>query len=224
MGTPLVIEAVGNLLVPLAEYLVSRGADVNRDWGSRMNGSARSMARSHLEGNPQSEKARRLIAVCRAGAAEEILAEMDAKRQSPPPPDERTMRVMQLAADDAGRQGQPAVTTENMLVGLFRAYDGAIAEFFVGTGTDMPGLRATLGERLLPDKDPLGGQVLPADGIAEAAWQVALAKAGARRRRAVDPLLLLYGILSQETGPAARLLDELGTNKVLLSERLRGTF
>jgi hypothetical protein len=221
MGTPLVIEAVGNLLVPLAEYLVSRGADVNRNWGSRINGSARSKARSHLEGNPQNEKARSLVAVCNAGAPEEILAEMDAKRQSPPPPDERTMRVMQLAADDAGRQGQAAVTTENMLVGLLRAYDGTFAEVFMGTGTDMPELRATIGERLLPNRDPLGGQELPADAIAEAAWQVAVAEAEVRRRGAVDPLHLLCGILSQETGPAARLLGELGTDRALLSERLR---
>jgi hypothetical protein len=219
MGIPLLIEAVGNLLVPLAEYLVSRGADLDREWGSPANGSARSLARFH---DPQSEDTRRLLAICGAGTPEEILAEMDAQRPSPPPPDERTMRAMQLAADDAARQGQSAVTTENMLVGLLRVYDGVFAELFMGTGTDMPKLRAMIGARLLPDSDPLVGQELPADAVAEAAVRVAAAEADSRRREVVGPLHLLRGILSQETGPGARLLAEVGTTEARVSERLKG--
>lgn len=222
MGIPLVIEAVGNLLVPLAEYLVSRGADLDREWRSPANGSTRSLARFHVRNNPQSEDARRLLAICGAGTPEEILAEMDAKRQSPPPPDERTMRAMQLAADDAARQGQSAVTTENMLVGLLRVYDGVFAEFFMGTGTDMPKLRAIIGARLLPDSDPLVGQELPADAVAEAAVRVAAAEADSRRRERVGPVHLLRGILSQETGPGARLLAEVGITEAWVSEELKG--
>jgi hypothetical protein len=219
MSWPLVIEAVGNLLVPLAEYLVSRGADLDREWGSPANGSARSLARFH---DPQSEDARRLLAICGAGTPEEILAERDAQRPSPPPPDERTMRAMQLAADDAARQGQSAVTTENILVGLLRVYDGVFAEVFMGTGTDMPKLRAMIGARLLPDSDPLVGQELPADAVAEAAVRVAAAEADSRRREVVGPLHLLRGILSQETGPGARLLAEVGTTEARVWERLKG--
>jgi hypothetical protein len=224
MGMPLVIEAVGNLRVPLAEYLVSRGADLDREWGSPANGSARSLARSRVEHDhdPQNEHARRMLAICNAGTPEEILAEMDATRQSPPPPDERTMRVMQLAADDAARQGQSAVTTENMLVGLLRASDGVFAEFFMGTGTDMSKLRAMIGARLLSDIDPLDGQELPADAVAEAAVRVAAAEADSRRREYVGPLHLLRGILSQETGPGARLLAEVGTTEAQLWERWKG--
>jgi hypothetical protein len=81
---PLVTEAVANMHVPLAEYLVSRGADLDREWDSY--GSARAIARFHVRNAPQSEDARRLLAICDAGTPEEILAEMDAKRQSPPPP------------------------------------------------------------------------------------------------------------------------------------------
>ena len=118
---------------------------------------------------------------------EEILAKLDAKRQSPPLPDELTMRVMQLAADDAARQGQAVVTTENMLVGILRFRDGRFAEFFMGTGTDMPKLRATIGARLLPDKEPLIGQELPADAIAEVAVRTAAVEAEVRRRESVGP-------------------------------------
>lgn len=219
MGMPLVIEAVGNLRVPLAEYLVTRGADLDREWPSPAKGSARSLARAQLRNDPESAEARRQLAICNAGTPEEILAEMDAKRQSPPPPDERTMRAMQLAADDAARQGQSAVTTENMLVGLLRVCDGAFAELLMGPGTDMPKLRGMIGARLLPDSDPLVGQEIPADAVAEAAVRVAAAEADSRRRECVGPVHLLRAILSQETGPGARLLDEVGATEAKLRER-----
>ena len=222
MGMSLPIEAVGNMLVPLAEFLVSRGADLDREWGWPVDGSARSLARDHVRNNPQSEDARRLLSICGAGSPDEILAEMEAKRQSPPPPDGRTIRSMQLAADDAARQGQSVVTTENMLVGFLRVYDGAFAECFPGTGIDLPKLHAMIGVRLLPDKDPLDGQELPADGFAEAAVRAAAAEADARHREWVYPVHLLKGIISESTGPGARLLAEAGMDVALMSERLNG--
>ncbi|MDB4883028.1 MAG: Clp domain protein [Gemmatimonadetes bacterium] len=218
LGMPLVLEAVGNLLVPLAEYLVSRGADLDRQWLSY--GSARALAQSNFRNSPQNEEARRLLTICNAGTPEKILAELDATRQSPPPPEERTLRAMQLAADDAARQGQAAVTTENMLVGLLRVGDGVFASFFMGTGTDMPKLRAMIGARLLPDGDPLVGQALPPDAGAEAAVRRAATEADSRRRARVGLHHLLHAILSQETGPGARLLGEVGTNQLQLRERL----
>lgn len=86
MGVPLVLEAVGNLLVPLAEFLVSRGADLDREWGSPVNGSARSFARSHVENDPNNDNARRLLSFCNARTPEAILAELDERQQSPRPP------------------------------------------------------------------------------------------------------------------------------------------
>jgi hypothetical protein len=79
MGMPLMIEAVANLIVPLAEYLVRRGADLHREWGSPAHGSARSVARFHVGNDPQSEIARRLLSICDAGTPEEILAEADGR-------------------------------------------------------------------------------------------------------------------------------------------------
>ena len=92
----------------------------------------------------------------------------------------------------------------------------------MGTGTDMPELRAMIGDRLLPDIDPLDGQELPADAVAEAAVRVAAAEADSRRRECVRPVHLLRGILSQETGPGARLLAEVGTTEAQLWERWKG--
>jgi hypothetical protein len=210
---PLILDAVGNMLIPLAEYLVRRGSDLDREWPGY--GSARAFARARVAGahDPQTEDARRLLAICSAGTVDEILAELDAKRQSPPPPEPRTLRAMQLAADDAARQGQSAVTTENMLVGILRVQGGVFADFFRGLGTDMAKLRATIGARLLPDSDPLAGQELPADVGAEAAVRQAAADADARRREAVSPPHLVRGLLSQRGEPGAKLLAAAGLDE-----------
>jgi ATP-dependent Clp protease ATP-binding subunit ClpA len=130
---------------------------------------------------------------------------------------------MQLAADDAARQGQSSVTTENLLVGVLRVSAGVFAQFLMGTGTDMPKLRAMLGARLLPDCDPLAGEELPRDADAEAAVQTAIAEADARRREGVSPLHLLSGILSKRTALGATLLAEAGASEVRMAELLKGT-
>lgn len=217
---PLILDAVGNMLIPLAEYLVRRGADLDREWPAY--GSARAFARARVTGahDPQTEDARRLLAICNAGTLDEILAELDAKRQSPPPPEPRTSRAMQLAADDAARQEQSVVTTENMLVGILRVQSGVFADFFRGFGIDMAKLRAMLGARLLPDSDPLGGQELPADPGAEAAVRQAAADADARRREVVSPWHLVRGVLSQGAEPGARLLAEAGLDEAKAHELL----
>jgi hypothetical protein len=206
------LDAVPNLIVPLAEYLVSRGADVDRIWGPPVNSSARAYLRSLIENlhDPYSENVRRMLAICNAGTVEEILAKVDTTRKSPPPAEQRTARAMRLAADDAARQGQSAVTTENMVVGLLRVEDGVFAEFFRSNGGDMAKLRSMIGARLLPDRDPLIGQDLPADPIAEAAIRAASAEADTRRRQSVSPFHLFAGILSQQSGPGVRVFTEVG--------------
>ena len=218
---PLILEAVGNMHVALAEYLVSRGADLDREWPEY--GSVRSLLRSLVENlhDPRHEEVQRLVAICNAGTVDEILAKADAKRPSPPPPEERTLRAMQLAADDAARQGQSVVTTENMLVGLLRVGGGVFAEFFARTETDMAKLRSILEARLLPDADPLLGQDLPADADAAAALRVAAEEADAHHRWQVSPLHLLRGILSHRNERVSKLLAEVGTDESKLRENLR---
>ena len=219
MGWPLLMVAIGTLQrVPLIEYLIKRGASLDREWPPH--GSARALARQLFEGYPQNEDFRRVVEICDAETPEEILAELDATRQSPPPLESWTLRAMQLAADDAARQGQSVVTTENMLIGLLRLMGGVFAEFLMATDTDMPRLREMIGARLLPDDDPLVGRELPADPGAEAALRVAAAEADARRRESVSPLYLIKGILSQEHEPGARLLAAVGMNRALVVERL----
>jgi hypothetical protein len=219
IGWPLLMWAVGTLQrIPLIDYLIKRGASLDREWPPH--GSARALARQLFEGYPQSEAFRRMLEICDAGKPDEVLAQLDETRQSPPPLETRTLRAMQLAADDAARQGQSVVNTANMLIGLLRVQGGVFAEFLMATDTDMRRLREMIGPRLLPDNDPLAGQDLPADAGSEAALRVATAEADARRRESVSPLYLIKGILSQESEPGAMLLGAVGMNRALVVERL----
>ncbi|CAN5876230.1 hypothetical protein BH11GEM1_BH11GEM1_21980 [soil metagenome] len=63
LGAPLLAMAIGNLFVPLAEYLLGRGADPLREWPSPVNGSARELARQHVRNNSRNEGVRRLLAI-----------------------------------------------------------------------------------------------------------------------------------------------------------------
>jgi ATP-dependent Clp protease ATP-binding subunit ClpA len=87
----------------------------------------------------------------------------------------------------------------------------------------MSRLHARIGDRLLPDRDPLVGQGLPADSFVEAALRAAAAEADAHYREAVEPRHLLVGILSPEAGPAARLLAEVGATYARAREILQTT-
>ena len=221
VGWPLMLEAAGNMHLELAEYLVRRGADLDREWPPH--GSARGFARMHFSNWPQKEDARRLLAICDAGDPDEILAELDAKRPSPPPLESRSLRLLQLAADDAARQQQSVVTTENMLVGLLRLEGGQFASIFMGSGADMQKLRARIEARLLPDSDPLSGQEIPRDADAEAAVEMAIAEADARRREQVSILALLVGIVRQPNATASRLLVDVGMNQATTRDRLESS-
>lgn len=218
LGGPLLALAVGNMILPLAEYLVSRGGDLDRRWGTM--DAPREMARWQVQRSPDSEDARRMAAICGAGTPERILAELDAKRPSPPAPDEKAARALRLAADDAARMGQPVVSTENLLVGILRTTRVA-AMLFAYSGADMPRLRSLLESRLLPDADPLLGQELPPDAGAEAAVRAAAAIADERHREQVTPFHLVAGIMSQGSEPGARLLTRVGVNEGRIREYLK---
>jgi hypothetical protein len=220
-GWPLLLQAVGNLIVPLADYLISRGGDLDHDWPGY--GSARAGLRSLVEHihDPYAISMTRMLALCGLESAEAILGAKDAERPSPPPLSTSATRILQLAADDAARQGQGAVTSENLLIGAMRLRDGDSVQFLLGTGTNMPALHTRIVSRLLPDVDPLYGGDLPRDAGAEAALASAIREADTRRREEVGTLHIWYGVVSQEDGDAARLLRSVGTNLETMMARLR---
>ena len=217
-AVPLLMTAVGNGTIPLLEYLLSRGADLDRVWSWPEPRSARDFVRFLARNTHDPEKGPipRMLEICGAGTLQEILGDSYAKRPSPPPASDRTTRIVRLAADDALRQGHPSLTTENLLIGLLRADGGRLAEYLLGGRPDLPKLRALIGHRLLPDQDTLPERELPIDEGALEALRVATAEAQLRRRERIEPIHLLRGLLSSETGGAAHLLGEVGLDQAEL--------
>lgn len=226
LGMPVLMEAVPNLhlgTAPLAEYLISRGADLDRDWGPRHGGSARAALRASVQNlaDPRDPQVRRMLDICGAGTVAEILAEGNAEPPEPMTLYPLTRRVLQLAADDASALGATAVSTEHLLVGWLRVHAGGLADIFVGRNVDMPSLRTRIGDRLRPDRDPLAGGELPLDVQAAAAVRIGTELAESLRRDGVHPYHLLYGILQDEAGPGAQLLRAVGVTATTFGKDYR---
>lgn len=224
LGMPVLMEAVANMhlgTVPLAEYLISRGADLDRDWGPRFGGSVRASVRSLVENlaDASDPRIQRILDLCGAGTVGEILAARDAGPIQPPSQYPDTQRVLQLASDDAAALGAAEVSTEHLLVGWLRVHSGGLADMFVGRGVDMAGLRTRIGDRLRPDRDPLAGGELPLDVQAAEAVRVGTELAESLRRDGVHPYHLLFGILQDESGPGAQMLRAVGVTETTFGER-----
>ena len=215
LGMPLIAESALNLhlgTVPLAEYLVSRGADLDRDWGPRNGGSVRTALASWVASldDPHRPVVQRMLDICGAGTVSAIRAARDAEPREPVTLWPRTLRVLQLAADDAATCGATSISTEHLLVGFLRVNDGVMAEAFTGRGIDMVRLRSRLDNRLRSDADPLSGGELPLDEQVSAAVKIATERAECMKRDGVWPHHLLIGILEVQEGPGATLLRDVG--------------
>ena len=225
LGFPTVMEAVLTYQrVPLTEYLISCGADLGRDWAPRIGGSVREALRALVENSHENglSQLQPLLDLCGAGTVAGILAARDAAPRDQITLAPITQRILQLAADDAAILAQNEVSTENLVVGFLRVHGGGLAEIFGGWGVNMGALRSRIGERLRPDADPLSGGDLPLDASANAAVRTATERADALRRDAVWHVHLLYGIMTEESGPGALLLSEVGATLSSLDELFAG--
>lgn len=215
LGMPLIAEAALNMhmgTAPLAEYLVSRGADLDRDRGPSVGGSVRNALSSFVESlsDVSDPNVQRMLDICGAGTVAEIVSAKNAKPREPVRLWSNSERVLMLAADDAATLGETSVGTEHLLVGLLRVYGGVMADMFTVRGIDMPKLRARIAGRLRADADPLAGQGLPLDEHASAAVRIATERAESLQQDGVSPPHLLIGILEIRDDQGAQLLRDVG--------------
>lgn len=222
IGFPLIAESALNMHRgwALAEYLVSRGVDLDRDCGPHVGGSVRVALPLLVESlaDPHAPEVQRMLDLCGAGTVAGILAVRDARPRDPVTLWPRTDRVLRLAADDAATYGASSINTEHLLVGFLRVHDGGMAEVFAGRNVDMAALRARLAGRLRADADPLTGDGLPLDEPAASAVRLAAERAEALRRDGVSPGHLLIGILELQDAPGATLLRDVGVTSTTFGE------
>ena len=214
-GMPLISIAVGNLMTAAVACLVRCGADLDlrlRDSDQ----TPRELARELFEQMPEEPERRRIAMICGLDP-DRVLAARDARSAGARPATSLALqKALDLAREDAARQGQPDVRPENLLIGLARG-GGPPLEMLKQAGRmDVEGFRADLGERL--DDGDAGGRSGPALGIrAESALDAAARLAAARRHDEVDGVHLLHALTSGDDGAVGDLLARYGVNAAALN-------
>ncbi len=217
-GTPVVNVAVGNAWTLVVECLVRAGADLDIHEGNS-NGTARDMARTMLVNGSHGPSYRRIVELCGLDP-DAILAARDAE-PFPVPDIAPTLKIaLDLASDDARRQGQLDVRPENLLVGLVRGGGLPLMFFTQSSKMERERFHEAFKERVSPGGALLEQESLPMHPDANGVLNAAIASATARRRDAVTGLHLLYALVSDEHGIAATLLARFGSSATQMREAL----
>jgi hypothetical protein len=213
-GTPMINLAVGNAWTPVVKCLVRCGADLDLR-GRHPDMTARELARELFEERPEHADLRHIVEWC-GMHPDAILAEWDARHKEPPGIEPKLAEALELAGDDALRLGQSAIGPENLLFGLLGSGGPPLLYFTRVSRVDLDRFRDAVRERLPGAEERANGPRLPLDPDAEAAVRAATAVAAERRREAVRGVHLLYALLQEPGGVAAKLLTEYGGNTATL--------
>lgn len=221
---PFLVMAVGNNKPEMVEALIRSGADL--DLRGAYNGSAREMARSMLESQPHDARRRRIAELCGLDA-DAIVAAHDAQPLPLPVIGERLRKTLELASDDARRNGRTEVGADNLLFGLLRAASiprcSTPSIYFAQVSAmDYEQFGKDFADRLRPADAILGGDSLPLDSDARGLVDDTLAVAAGRRREEANGVHLLYVLTRVERGLMSTLLSRYGSSaEKLLAEMER---
>jgi hypothetical protein len=210
-GSPAISLAVGNAWVPVVECLIRLGADLDLDGvGQRTLGSARKMAREHFLNRPEHEPYRQIVELCGL-VPDGMLAERAATPPKEPEFDPRLEEWLRHAGDDAFRLNQPEIGPENLLFALLRF---GMTDMFLRqmSLSDLERFYTDWGNRIQPGEDLVEHPKIPIGADLQHVIQQATTDVKERRRGWVDAVELLYALLQNEEGPAAKLLARYGGN------------
>lgn len=224
-GQSMLRLAVGNGLVPLAEYLIRRGADPEAR-GRHPDQTAREIAEDSFARRRDDPVAQRLRELS-GGRDPEVLLQEHAERQA--------RRVMQTAPQieeaftfaklDSLRLGHTAVVPESLFVGLIRGDDDLPREILADAGVDLSRLKDAIGQRLSP-ADVTVPPDMTGDAETTALLMAARADAEQRTHSVLNSLHLLHAMLQRDSGAVLDLIQGAGGSKerVLAGiERVLGT-
>jgi hypothetical protein len=148
-GQPVLHLAVGNGWLPMVEYLIRRGANVDLK-GWRPHASARELAEQMFMTRQPGPNAPRILELC-GGRDAESLRKLSKQQRA-----QHVMltansveKAFEFAKLDAKEKGQPVVGLENMFIGLLREAKVAVGAFAMA-GFDLDRLRANV--QYGPDK------------------------------------------------------------------------
>ena len=217
-GQSMLNLAVMNTWLPLVEYLVRRGANVDlRGW--HPNSTAREMAERNFADRPNPDTTR-LMELCGGRDPETVTREAAAERAKVVRPAPKFNEILNHARQDALHQGKTTAGLENLFVGLLRGEDRLPVLYLGHSGVDLARLKALLGNRLDPSEEGLDD--MPLDDWATEACMQARAETERRRQTIITSLHLLFVLLKPDDGPIADMIRTSGGDVRKVQASLEG--
>ncbi len=209
-GTPVVNIAVGNGWTAVVECLVRAGADLNIHSGDS-NGTARDTARTMCENGSHGPSYRRIVELCGLDV-DAIIAAREAQEPITPTFIRSAKIALDLADDDAQRQGRSDVRPENLLYGLLRTSGSPVALFTSDRKMNKARFFRDSAPRVNVG-DALPNRVaLPLHPDLHDMIQSVIARATARRSETINVFHLLHALSNDDDGFVAGLLAQYGSS------------
>ena len=183
--------------------------------------SARELARSLFEAQPNEPTRRQILELCRAGEPDQVIAERDARPAPEPEFAGAVQQALELAADDAARRGESEVRFDNLVIGVMRASPDTMG-MLRSAGVDMECLRANFGTRILLPTDRVARVKLSLDDAAQATVSRAIDLARQRKSDMVAFPQMLSALIDADDGFLRRLLQSCGSSIMKIRDRIDG--
>src|SRR5512134_790140 len=127
---------------------------------------------------------------------------------------DRVRKVLQMAREEAARLHHEYVGTEHILLGLIREGEGVAAAVLTNLNVDLEEIQQKIEETVKKGKAPAaaGPPDLPYTSRAKKVLELAMAEARELNHSYVGTEHLLLGLLREEKGIAAQVLNSLGVS------------
>jgi ATP-dependent Clp protease ATP-binding subunit ClpC len=123
---------------------------------------------------------------------------------------DRVRKVLSMAREEATRLSHDYVGTEHILLGLIREGEGVAAAIVTNLNVDLDELRQRIEERVDPGKSDMTADEVPYTTRAKKVLEFSVAEARSLKHSYVGTEHLLLGLLREEKGVAAQVLEEVG--------------
>lgn len=212
--------AVGNGWLPLVEYLIAHGADVNlKGWRPHM--SARELAESHFLNPHNLPHAQRILELCGGRDPETLQRERDERRAKRVMPTAvHVEEAFQFAKLDAQSRGLKAVDQESLFVGLLK-HAGLTIAVLADAGVDLTRLKAVRDrtDSLLVSPPA----EMTANPEVSAILMDARLTAEQRKHEYLTPVHIMHALVTRAAKPVLQLLQNAGASKENVLAQLERT-
>ncbi|MGH7587303.1 MAG: Clp protease N-terminal domain-containing protein, partial [Gemmatimonadota bacterium] len=135
---------------------------------------------------------------------------------------DRVRKVLSMAREEATRLHHDYVGTEHILLGLIREGEGVAAAILTNLNVDLDELRERIEERVDVGKSDMTADEVPYTTRAKKVLEFSVAEARSLKHSYVGTEHLLLGLLREEKGIAAQVLEDVGvTIEMARNETIR---